>query len=137
MYPRLHIVVVEVTHILISTTSRNAKIHGGVPDLAPGQIRRPPPPCPVSHSHSHVLRYPHANFQHPSMSLGWIFILAPWSAPLTFFAKRNRRLSFPCSPPPPPLQPSLLPWACPLSALNGQHSPFPATFGMDLRLTCA
>src|SRR3981189_579562 len=71
----------------------------GVPDLAPGQIRRPPPPCPVSHSHSHVLRYPHANFQPPSMSLGWIFILgvlAPCSAPLAFFAKHTHRLSFPC-----------------------------------------
>src|SRR3981189_1912323 len=114
-----------------------------VPDLAPGQIRRPPPPCPVSHSHSQVLRYPHANFQHPTMSLGWIFIfgfwpapwlfsqnapagrhthalryphanfqppsmslgwifilgvLAPWSAPLAFFAKRTHNLSFPYPP---------------------------------------
>src|SRR3981189_1114689 len=84
MYPRLHIVVVEVTHILISTASRNVKIHGGVPDLAPGQIRRPPPPCPVSHSHSQILRYPHANFQPPTMSLGWIFIFGFWPAPWLF-----------------------------------------------------
>src|SRR3981189_952160 len=98
MYPRLHIVVVEVTHILISTASRNVKIHGGVPDLAPGQIRRPPPPCPVSHSHSQVLRYPHANFQPPTMSLGWIFILGVWPAPWAFFAKRTRRSSYPCPP---------------------------------------
>src|SRR3981189_558368 len=51
--------------------------------------------------HSHALRYPHANFQPPSMSLGWIFILgvlAPWSAPLAFFAKRTHNLSFPCPP---------------------------------------
>src|SRR3981189_1355560 len=37
--------------------------------------------------HTHALRYPHANFQPPSMSLGWIFILgvlAPWSAPWLF-----------------------------------------------------
>src|SRR3977135_1502733 len=37
--------------------------------------------------HTHALRYPHANFQPPSMSFGWIFILgvlAPWPAPLPF-----------------------------------------------------
>src|SRR3981189_2706297 len=70
----------------------------GVPDLAPGQIRRPPPPCPVSHSHSHVLSCPHANFQPPTMSLGLIFILgvlAPCSAPLDFFRQTHPQVVIP------------------------------------------
>ena len=46
--------------------------------------------------HSHALRYPHANFQPPSMSFGWIFIFGPLAAPLAFFTKRTRRSSFPC-----------------------------------------
>src|SRR3981189_1832423 len=69
----------------------------GVPDLAPGQIRRPPPPCPVSDSHSHVLRYPHANFQPPTMSLGWIFILRFWppGPPLGFFRQTHPQVVIP------------------------------------------
>src|SRR3981189_577451 len=63
-----------------------------------------PPPWLFSQNaptncHSHTISYPHANFQLPSMSFGWIFILgvlAPWSAPLPFFAKRTHNLSFPC-----------------------------------------
>src|SRR3981189_1067490 len=52
-----------------------------------------PTNCP-----SHAISYPHAKFQHPSMSFGLIFILgvlAPWPAPLAFFAKRTHNLSFP------------------------------------------
>src|SRR3981189_1842071 len=118
----------------------------GVPDLAPGQIRRPPPRLPQSQyhtvipmssathtqifsllpcrsagflfwgfwppgppprlfsqnaptgCHSHALRYPHANFQPPSMSLGSSFIFGPLARPLAFFTKRTHRSSFPCPP---------------------------------------
>src|SRR3981189_1834771 len=60
----------------------------------------PPPwlfsPNAPTGCHSHVLRYPHANFQPPSMSFGWIFSFGPLAAHLAFFTKRTRRLPFPC-----------------------------------------
>src|SRR3981189_3455585 len=60
-----------------------------------------PPPWLFSQNapagrHSHVLRYPHANFQPPTMSFGWSFIFGPLARPLAFFTKRTHKLLFPC-----------------------------------------
>src|SRR3981189_1836578 len=67
-----------------------------------------PPPWLFSQNapagrHSHAISYPHANFQLPSMSFGWIFILgvlAHWPAPLTFLQKFFWFLSLEYPPPP-------------------------------------
>src|SRR3981189_420625 len=60
----------------------------------------PPPwlfsPNAPTNCHSHTISYPHANFQPPSMSFGWIFIFGPLARPLAFFTKRTHKLSFPC-----------------------------------------
>src|SRR3981189_119401 len=47
--------------------------------------------------HTHALRYPHANFQPPSMSLGWIFIWGFWppGRPLGFFHKTHPQVVIP------------------------------------------
>src|SRR3981189_1970161 len=89
--------------------------------------------------HSHVLSYPHANFQHPSMSFGWIFILGgfgPLVRPLDFFTK-NFLVPLLRIPSATHMQIfSLL--ACPrdfMSVIKRSSAP-PATFTMDLRLIC-
>src|SRR3981189_2705469 len=106
-----------------------------------------PPPWLFSQNaptgrHSHAISYPHANFQHPSMSFGWIFILgvlAPWPAPLTFF-KKFFLIPVLRIPSATHMQIfSLL--ACRRDTMSvikrSSAPPAPFTFDMDLRLICA